>query len=95
MLDGLAVPEADEVHVGLPYRASGREDAHKLTLVGGMPGEAVHDLIALGDHILYRGAHVGAGEAEHGEETFVALEVRRCLRLVVDELRGEDISPAQ
>jgi hypothetical protein len=60
-------------------------------LVGSLPPQAVHDLIALGDHILDRLTHVRAGEAEHGKKLFVALEIWWSPRLVKDELWSEDL----
>jgi hypothetical protein len=59
--------------------------------MGSLPPQAVHDLIALGDHILDRSAHVRAGEAEHGKKLFVALEIWWCPGLVKDELWSEDL----
>ena len=83
----------DAVYVYLCHRnpITGRGNAHKWPLVGSLPREAVHHLISLGDHILDCEAHVRKGEAEHVQESFLAFEIRWCPRLVIDELRGEDL----
>src|SRR6266851_2375306 len=65
MLYPLAVPEAHEMHLGLPQRATGRSLPHKGALMGPAHRHTAHNRVPLGHQFLDREVQVGKGGAQH------------------------------
>jgi hypothetical protein len=65
VLDGLAIPKAQDVHVRLRDSAARGWQTHQGSLVRAAHGQASRDDIALSDEILDREAQVREGPAQH------------------------------
>jgi hypothetical protein len=63
VLDGLAVPKANDMHVLLSHRTPARWLAHEPTIVGAGHGRAPRYDVSLCDQLLYREAQIGEGHA--------------------------------
>jgi hypothetical protein len=65
---GLAVSEADKMHVILPHRSPGRRRAHQGPFVGTAHGRASCDGVPFCDQLLDLEVQVGEGRAQHGDQ---------------------------
>ena len=92
MLDGLAIPEAHEVHVILPHRATGRRHTHQRTFMGAAHAQTSRDGIAFRDKILDLEVQVRERRAKHGNQPARPLgaAIHSGRGLVVEEVGCDD-----